>query len=771
MRHAEKMQVIARAIAGVLILANLDPAGAGAAPYCDLSADALALLGAYPDAQVHCEEGPSTTGGVKTFYGTKMTSGTSPDDAIQNWIQLHAGAVGMSPQELSSAPNPIRRTDVEFGKFTAYQYQHMYFGLPVNGNTVRFLVLNGSPSYVVYVSARFEDVIGGPPSLGPPELTAEDVIAALHNVPEYQDLSDWGLADIVLLREPDGPQHRVAWRIRGARIDADPRAFSFFVNAHTGVLLRTRSMVHDADLVSGVVEALASPGTLPDVAYNPPTATPIPAVHVSAGGIASGLTDAAGAFSFNFAGPWPTTLQADLGGGYIQIIPEQGCPVSESIPDVQPSDPPVYLLLNQGAADPCIAEPNEHSTSQVNALLHAARTKAFFQDRQPDFDLFLLQDIDTLNIYVNRLTPSCQGKFVSPDVLLFSAQGVPCVNMAYSTVVSHEFGHMVVEALRLDQGAFGEGFCDSLAVLMADDPVFGRDLFGPQSHARDIGASDVPYPCPGIQPHYCGQTLARAWWDIRELAGLTLQDSQAGLSLARQLFTSWAMITGGAPPSSPEGATPQSAIEVMTIADDNGELADGTPNDCILCTALAARNLPCPPPFADVDGNGLPDHCQNDCNQNGVDDLIDLADQTSQDCNGNLMPDECEADCNDNGLEDGCDIASGVLTDCNNDGAPDECAAACTDHCECNDHDACTYDRCSEGACVLLPRDYGDADHSGFLNIFDLFCVLNAFEGDFTNCTFEDVDLSPCSGDNILNIFDLFAVLDAYAGTDPCCGA
>ena len=33
----------------------------------------------------------------------------------------------------------------------------------------------------------------------------------------------------------------------------------------------------------------------------------------------------------------------------------------------------------------------------------------------------------------------------------------------------------------------------------------------------------------------------------------------------------------------------------------------------------------------------------NDCNDNGVSDLADIAEGTSQDCNGNLVPDECEA--------------------------------------------------------------------------------------------------------------------------------
>jgi hypothetical protein len=49
-----------------------------------------------------------------------------------------------------------------------------------------------------------------------------------------------------------------------------------------------------------------------------------------------------------------------------------------------------------------------------------------------------------------------------------------------------------------------------------------------------------------------------------------------------------------------------------------------------------------------------------DCNDNGVPDSQDIADETSDDCNLNGIPDECE-------------IAAGTATDANGNGVPDEC--------------------------------------------------------------------------------------------------
>ncbi|MCH8853438.1 MAG: hypothetical protein IID41_12430 [Planctomycetes bacterium] len=66
----------------------------------------------------------------------------------------------------------------------------------------------------------------------------------------------------------------------------------------------------------------------------------------------------------------------------------------------------------------------------------------------------------------------------------------------------------------------------------------------------------------------------------------------------------------------------------------------------------------------------------SDCNGNGIDDEIDIADETSADVNANGIPDECE-DCNGNGELDENDIAGGESADLNQNGVPDECEEDC----------------------------------------------------------------------------------------------
>jgi len=71
----------------------------------------------------------------------------------------------------------------------------------------------------------------------------------------------------------------------------------------------------------------------------------------------------------------------------------------------------------------------------------------------------------------------------------------------------------------------------------------------------------------------------------------------------------------------------------------------------------------------DCDDNLVPDECQPDCDGDG---LIDPCDNEG-DCDDDGIPDNCEADCQSNGIPDDCDILLGISEDVNNDGIPDEC--------------------------------------------------------------------------------------------------
>jgi len=117
---------------------------------------------------------------------------------------------------------------------------------------------------------------------------------------------------------------------------------------------------------------------------------------------------------------------------------------------------------------------------------------------------------------------------------------------------------------------------------------------------------------------------------------------------------------------------------VGAIWDDDGGDASGS---------AYVFDLGLVPDWHDLNTNGIPDECEDECNLNGVPDVLDIALGTSLDCNFNSLPDECElaaSDCDLSGIPDDCEIATGTSQDCNANTIPDECDFAAGTSEDCN---------------------------------------------------------------------------------------
>jgi len=122
---------------------------------------------------------------------------------------------------------------------------------------------------------------------------------------------------------------------------------------------------------------------------------------------------------------------------------------------------------------------------------------------------------------------------------------------------------------------------------------------------------------------------------------------------------------------------------------------------------------------ADLDGNGVPDECDEDCNRNGLPDGYDIAQGTATDCNASGVPDSCESlsDCDGNGVADWQDIAAGA-EDRDRDGQLDACE-----------------------------RSRGDVNLNGTVNQFDLFYVLGLWDSPLVSFGDADGDGEVSGGD------------------------
>ncbi|MBI4718956.1 MAG: S8 family serine peptidase [Planctomycetes bacterium] len=184
--------------------------------------------------------------------------------------------------------------------------------------------------------------------------------------------------------------------------------------------------------------------------------------------------------------------------------------------------------------------------------------------------------------------------------------------------------------------------------------------------------------------------------------------------------------------------------------DGDGDVAEPTPLDLLGSNRrIDHPGLPdvgAPPgdaPYVDL---GIAEF-GDDCNRNGIDDALDIANGTSQDCNANGFPDECEPDCNTNGVADGCDIAAGTSPDCDSNQVPDECSIAQGSVADCDGDGV-------PDLCQVPPLDPAAPDCNGNM-------IPDRCEGDCNNNDVpDDCDLGQgtaqdCNANGRLDVCDL----------------
>ncbi len=535
--------------------------------------DVAQLQDAWPGARVHRQ-----ASGAVAIYGVPMGGAAAPEAAATGWLQAWSGIFEAGELELTLE----HVTPVRDGRFTAFLYSQTIDGLPVDGGLARILVrsagaVDGAES-VVYASGR----LAPRPAAGfePIRTAPADVIGAAQRMVSFAHLTEWTEPELVVFADRSGEDvvSRRAWRFGGYAHEPRHDAWEFFFDAASGRLLEARPGMHSTD-VEGAAHGLASPGTKPDIAANPAAPAPMPRLHVEISGGASATTGEDGAFVIPHPGTAPVTVTGGVDGPFIAVDNLRGGELSDSIMVTPPG--PAELLLNDA--------PTEFTTSQINAFIHGTRTHDLIKDRAPGFtglDMPLRTEVNDLD--------SCNAFFSSIGGLriLFLRAGGGCVNSAYSTVVSHEYGHFIVNRLGLGQGAFGEGYGDSAAILLHDTPIIGESFFGgghirnPETAARQVGA------CSGS--HSCGEQLGGTWRWIRNNTGDTLGSAE-GLDVTRDLFVAWSMITVGGDGFGGDAIGELTAIEVLTVDDDDGMLENGTPHYDEIAAAFDRHGVDVPP--------------------------------------------------------------------------------------------------------------------------------------------------------------------------------
>lgn len=536
---------------------------------------------------------------VTAVFGVPMTPDSTPRKALENWMAHYAAVFGVEDLEWSE----VRAADIGNGRtaFALRQELTVEGGilrratrLPVEGGRLRMLSAKEGQNFAItYAAARVLDTSRG---IGPPWITATEAIREAGADERTSDLKVWLEPELVVIENDSGagPELISAWRMAGRESEraADTTRIAY-VNAETGQLVRVRSGVAGSEPVAGTVSGGITAG------FDPPRPgstieASLPQATVCIVGEDCTTTAFDGTYELQTASS-TVDVEATLDSGYWYVVESEASDPVALQRTVSPPALTVDLTFNP------IPPATQADTAAVNIFINIHRSNAFFAERVANWGA-VLATLPALKGQANYQCATCGGGyFIAPASIALCRTLLPsCNNGAYTTIISHEYGHYiayhVIEALF--PVAFVEGYADTLALLVHDTDEIGHD-YKPGRPLRRPALWDTKFPACFTDKYRRSTVLSRIWWDIRMTIAM-------GLPAVRDLFVDWTLLASGpaAPqclPALDQAADQDTLIEVLIADDDDNIIVNGTPNDEVICEAFAGRDIdtqfagsPCP---------------------------------------------------------------------------------------------------------------------------------------------------------------------------------
>lgn len=469
----------------------------------------------------------------------------APEEAVIRWLERHADLFGIERNGLS-VRHVGRTADTVYVDLDA-----PIAGLPVWRGGVTARIKHGRLIDVGLASYPGVPVTGAHRLTGPQAITrARDAGPA--SSARHTDIS----AQRMLLPQdtPDGVQLTRVWVVRSTTADPVGRWVAF-VDGASGEVLSVHNEVRFFDGQVLAEHDLRNPfdGRM--------AISPAPFVEVA--GVAGELAtaDASGFFTLPTAAP---ELVTDLTSGSVRVRNDLG---DEGVL----SGPGPELLWTE--ADATLAEIDAY------VFLHHAR----------DWGRIVAPDNamvgEPVTAHVN-IDMACNAYFDGNVNFFVAGQG--CNNTArIADVVYHEWGHgFHLESLQSSwlgfDGALSEGAADTVSFLMTGDPIIAPGFFTNGQGIRNVD-NDNRYPEDFVSwdVHTSGLIFGGSMWDLWNLLKASHGEVE-GTAKTEAIFAG--LLAGG-----PD--IPTAYDEALVADDDNGDLSDGTPNQCALLTAFGAHGL------------------------------------------------------------------------------------------------------------------------------------------------------------------------------------
>lgn len=294
----------------------------------------------------------------------------------------------------------------------------------------------------------------------------------------------------------------------------------------------------------------------------------------------TGLTDAAGMFTVPNAGSSPVTVVAELRGPFVDVDTLDGGP-DLRYEMVHTPGTPVPIRFN---ASPPEGVPTE--TAQVNAFVHTNYIHDFLRSR---LDLPAL-DVPIPCAVNEPTTIGCNAVYQAGTLKFQDAVG-NCRNMAFDTIIYHEYGHFLDDVTGgIIDRALTEGLADAIAALASGQPLIGANYDVTQQYLRTVD-NDTQWPAYecGSSVHCAGGAYAGFVWHARERLINKLGEGP-GTAHAEAIV----LLSTLANPIN----MPRAVLEVFLQDDDDGNIANGSPNFTQLARAALRHGFD--PPVVEI---------------------------------------------------------------------------------------------------------------------------------------------------------------------------
>ncbi|MCA8965768.1 MAG: hypothetical protein H6838_08910 [Planctomycetes bacterium] len=395
----------------------------------------------------------------------------------------------------------------------------------------------------------------------------------------------------------------LAWEIPVSNVDRNGQGpiGRYYVDAQTGAVLRYENDKHECgmpncmnshhgvnrrELAGPPSEALLPVPTIVTVsawtrtgndAYSALVNTPLQGVVVNVPGVGTRTTDQNGEFTIDIAAPVTVSLTSLDGTHYAPIT---GANAPSASVTVQPGVNATLQLLTAAAT--------------TNEAAHT--TTAYWVDRTNEWvrsilDMNVPSNQSAMNT-ISGISPrvniasTCNAYYTNNTINFYNAGG-NCANTAFSTVISHEWGHGLDDRFGGISNSSGdglsEGWGDIIGMYLVDSPNLGQG-FQTQGVALRSGNNTKMYGSQ-TEVHAAGEIWMGFAWRLRQNLRNTYGTPQA-VAISDDIVIS----------SIVADATNQADAvrEVFIADDDDGNLANGVPHYNELSAAAIAKGMPYP---------------------------------------------------------------------------------------------------------------------------------------------------------------------------------